>query len=403
MPPYCVRRQRLLKELLVRLPGPLPALFLGLFLGLVIADSPTVLGQSDEEKTRQQIEVLQGDIQRISAEIKSASGRKNTLQQQLRQADIDLGKIQRSIATARRDISVQQDKLAALKQQRKQLYQARDQQQSRIGAELKTAWQMARQGQIKVLLNQESPDTVARVSTYYRYFFEARNKLLQGYRDTLAQLNTVEQDIASTVKDLEQQKLALQQKQADLQQAQHTRQQAIASINASISSKDQQLKQKQRDRQELEKLLQAIEKAVVNLQLPDSFQDFNSARGTMPWPVPGRASSRFGDLRNNGKMRWQGVTIPAAEGTVVKAIHHGRVVYADWLRGSGLLIIIDHGDGYMSLYANNQSLLRDVGEWVTAGTPISTVGSSGGQERPALYFEIRHQGKPTNPARWCRR
>jgi septal ring factor EnvC (AmiA/AmiB activator) len=101
-------------------------------------------------------------------------------------------------------------------------------------------------------------------------------------------------------------------------------------------------------------------------------------------------------------MRWQGVTIPAREGTSVKAIHHGRVVYADWLRGSGLLVIIDHGDGYMSLYAHNQSLLREVGEWVSAGTPISTVGNSGGQEQSALYFEIRHQGKPTNPSQWCK-
>ena len=101
-------------------------------------------------------------------------------------------------------------------------------------------------------------------------------------------------------------------------------------------------------------------------------------------------------------MRWQGLTIPAAEGATVRAIHHGRVVYADWLRGSGLLLIVDHGDGYMSLYAHNQSLLREVGEWVSAGTPVSTVGNSGGQERPALYFEIRHQGKPVDPATWCR-
>ena len=101
-------------------------------------------------------------------------------------------------------------------------------------------------------------------------------------------------------------------------------------------------------------------------------------------------------------MRWQGVSIPAAEGASVQAIHHGRVVYADWLRGSGLLLIIDHGDGYMSLYANNQSLLREVGEWVNAGTPVSTAGNTGGQEESGLYFEIRHQGKPTDPARWCK-
>ena len=152
----------------------------------------------------------------------------------------------------------------------------------------------------------------------------------------------------------------------------------------------------------MESLLQAIEEAVVNLQVPENYQAFKSAKGKMPWPVSGKPSNRFGKSRNEGKMRWQGITIPAKEGTTVKAIHHGRVVYSDWLRGSGLLLIIDHGDGYMSLYAHNQSLLREVGEWVSAGTPISTVGDSGGLDRAALYFEIRHQGKPTNPASWCR-
>ena len=122
----------------------------------------------------------------------------------------------------------------------------------------------------------------------------------------------------------------------------------------------------------------------------------------MPWPVEGKPSNQFDRPRNEGKMRWQGITIPAREGTTVKAIHHGRVVYADWLRGSGLLVIIDHGDGYMSLYAHNESLLREVGEWVTAGTPVSTVGNTGGEEQAALYFEIRQNGKPTNPSNWCK-
>ena len=159
----------------------------------------------------------------------------------------------------------------------------------------------------------------------------------------------------------------------------------------------------ERDQRELEELLEAIEEALVNLAMPENYKPFSTAKGTMPWPISGRASHRFGKSRNEGKMRWQGVTIPANAGTTVAAIHHGRVVYADWLRGSGLLIIIDHGEGYMSLYAHNQSLLREVGEWVSAGTNISTVGSTGGLEKSALYFEVRVKGKPTNPASWCRR
>ena len=120
-------------------------------------------------------------------------------------------------------------------------------------------------------------------------------------------------------------------------------------------------------------------------------------------PDLGRTGWYIGNSRNEGKMRWQGVRIPGTAGTPVMAIHHGRAVYADWLRGMGLLIIVDHGDDYMSLYAHNETLLKDVGEWVSAETPISTVGDTGGLDRPALYFEVRHKGKPVNPASWCRK
>jgi septal ring factor EnvC (AmiA/AmiB activator) len=255
---------------------------------------------------------------------------------------------------------------------------------------------------IKVLLNQQNPNTVSRAMAYYEYFFAARTQLLASYRETLAGLAQLENEISRTSAALEVNRQALQQQRQALAGAQEARKQAVASLSADIDSKGSQLQQLERDRGKLEELLKAIEEAVVNLKVPSDYQAFAAARGKMPWPLAGKPSNRFGTSRNEGKMRWQGLTIPAREGTPVHAIHHGRVVYADWFRGSGLLLIIDHGDGYMSLYAHNQSLLREVGEWVTAGTPISTVGSSGGLDKPALYFEVRHNGKPTNPSAWCR-
>ena len=311
--------------------------------------------------------------------------------------------MQRKIADNRDAIGQQKRKLASLEAQKTTLEQARQQQASRIAVELRTAWQMGQQGQIKVLLNQESPDTVARMMAYYRYFFAARNELLNQYRETLVELQVTEQSIASALKELGQRQTALAEQQKNLERAQKNRQLAVVKLNQSIAGKDAELKKLEQDQKELQDLLNAIEEAVVNLQVPDNYQPFSSARGKMPWPVPGRASHRFGNSRNEGKMRWQGVRIPGITGTPVKAIHHGRVVYADWLRGMGLLIIVDHGDDYMSLYAHNETLLKDVGEWVTAETPIATVGDTGGLDRPALYFEIRHRGKPTNPARWCRK
>ncbi|HEY7775443.1 MAG TPA: peptidoglycan DD-metalloendopeptidase family protein, partial [Kineobactrum sp.] len=136
--------------------------------------------------------------------------------------------------------------------------------------------------------------------------------------------------------------------------------------------------------------------------LPDDYKPFASTRGSLAWPVSGRRGNSFGASRGAGGMRWHGINLRAEEGTPVKAVHHGRVVFADWLRGSGLLLILDHGDGYMSLYAHNQSLLREVGEWVGPGTTIATVGNTGGSNRAGLYFEIRKDGKPVDPVVWCR-
>lgn len=360
------------------------------------------LAQSDEEKARDQLQLLEQEIKRINWEISNDSSKRSKLRGQLRTVEVELGKLQRSITDKQQQIDSGKKELAELEQRRDSLEQARSQQQARIALELKTAWQMGREGQLKVLLNQESPDTVARSMGYYRYFFRARNTLLEHYRATLLELQKLGERIDKTLTQLESRRHQLKLEQIRLARAQANRKQAVARLSVGISDKGEQLKQKENDRKELESLLHAIEEAVNKLELPTNYQSFDSARGKMPWPIGGKPSNRFGHTRNEGKMLWQGVTIPAREGSTVQAIHHGRVVYADWLRGSGLLLIIDHGDGYMSLYANNQSLLKDVGEWVSAGTPVSTVGSTGGQERAALYFEIRQNGKPTDPAKWCK-
>ena len=374
-------------------------------LGLGLAIAGPVGGQSEqasEQETRARLERLQRDIKEINAEISRDNKRKSKLQEQLRQAEVELGELQRDITANQRAVAASEAELDGLQAQRVDLEQARNAQQARIALELKTAWQMGQQGQVKVLLNQEDPHTVARAMAYYQYFFRARNDLVGRYRETLEELRELEERIAGTLDQQAAQQAELEQQQAQLETAQAARKETVASLSTSIESKAEKLKQLEQDRKELEKLLEAIARAVADLEVPEHYQPFKAARGKMPWPLAAKRVNNFGRPRNEGKMRWQGVTIPAREGSKVNAIHHGRVVYADWLRGSGLLLIIDHGDGYMSLYAHNQSLLREVGEWVKAGTPVSTVGNSGGQEQAALYFEIRHQGKPVNPASWCR-
>ncbi len=372
-----------------------------LLLAILLAAPAATFAQSEEEQTRAALDQLEEDIARINWEISSASSKRSKLEEQLQTAEVELGRLQREISENRDAIADNKRELARLASEREELEEARDNQQERIAEEMKGAWQMGEQSQLKLLLNQEDPNTLSRTMAYYRYLFEARSELIDEYRNTLAELMGVQQKIDATTITLAEREDSLKAQQQELIDAQGERELAVLNLSASINTSAEQLKEKEADRQKLENLLAAIEEAVVKLQVPEDYQPFNKVRGKMPWPVAGKPSNSFGRPRNEGKMRWQGVAIPADEGATVRAIHHGRVVYADWLRGSGLLLIIDHGDGYMSLYAHNQSLLKDVGEWVTAGTAISTVGNSGGQDRYALYFEVRHQGKPVDPAIWC--
>lgn len=360
-------------------------------------------GESDEEQAREQLKDLQREIRAVTKQISTEKNRKNSLQNQLRRADVELGTLQKSIAHNGSALQASRKELSELKAKAQILIQSRDAQQALVAREIRTAYQMGRQGQLKILLNQEDPNTLARAFTYYQYFYQARGKHIDEYRKVLAELKELEPAIVKATNELESKKQTLEKQQKNLIKAKKTRELAVSNLLASIASKDGELKQMQQDQQELKHLLEAIEKAVVNLKMPENYKSFSAAKGSMPWPISGRASHRFGNARNAGKMHWQGVTIPAKAGTSISAIHHGRVVYADWLRGSGLLLIIDHGDDYMSLYAHNQSLMAEVGEWVNAGSTIATVGSSGGQESATLYFEVRHKGKPVNPASWCRR
>ncbi len=357
---------------------------------------------TDEQRTRQQLDELRQDIQALTKELNQARSRRGELQEDLRRTEVALGELSAKISVNQDQRAEQGRKLAALEARRSELRAARDAQQELVRRELGAAYQMGRESHLKILLNQEQPDTLARAMAYYEYFYRARSEHIDAYRQTLAELDAVEPEIRSVTAALEQTRATLAGQQQQLAASRRQRQQTLARLENSISSRGDELKQLELDRAELEQVLQALEEALVNMTLPEEYRDFSEARGELPWPLDGKRRNLFGKSRNEGKMRWQGVRIDAAEGTTVQAIHHGRVVYADWLRGSGLLLILDHGDGYMSLYAHNQSLLREVGEWVGAGSPIATVGNTGGQRTAALYFEIRHNGKPVNPGRWCR-
>lgn len=358
---------------------------------------------ADEQATRTRLQQLTQQIEEISRAQRRDEARRGDLQQALRESETEMARVQTRIDDVEAGIMKTSQRLDSLGVQREALLERRDTQRQQVARDLRRAWQLGNQGHIKLLLNQESPQAVARLSTYYSYATRARQARIDEFRATIDDLADVVLEVLEARKRLNDSRQELQERRQALSRAREERQQTLARIAEDMRARGASLAKLEEDRAELESLLEEIEAAVKDLQIPENVQPFAELRGAMPWPVSGRRSNSFGRPRNQGKMVWHGINIEAEAGVAVQAIHHGRVVYADWLRGSGLLMVIDHGDDYMSLYAHNETLLREVGEWVNAGAPISTVGDSGGRETPGLYFEVRHRGKPVDPAAWCRR
>lgn len=362
----------------------------------------TSAAQEDIERTRAEIEALERDIARITAAQKARQGERSVIQRQLLQSEKALNAIRQKERQTAAAVEETRSEIAALKRRQTDLNQAAIAQHEAVGAELRAIWKSQGNSQLKLLLEESDPQRLARMLAYYRYILGARYELLNSYQATLDELSSIATNLTSREKSLAQQRSTLGEQTRSLDTAQRERQRVLATIDSELISDAALLAARQQDRKQLEALLEEIE-ATVAVSFPlDDVQPFSAAKGQMNWPVDGPITRRFGTSRNQGKMRWQGIRMRADAGAPVAAIHHGRVVFADWLRGSGLLLVIDHGEGYMSLYAHNESLLYDVGDWVNGGAAIATVGDSGGQEETGLYFEIRKDGKPTNPQAWCR-
>lgn len=378
---------------------------IAMLLGSGLAVEPAVLRAQDAQeaaRTRAKIEQLEKDIAKITRQQRERQQQKNALQSELRDTEVALGRLQQEQEANRSAIDENREEITRLLDEQNKLRAASERQQAAVAEEVRQAWKSGGNDQLRLLLSEDDPQLLARMLAYYRYLLAARSALLDEYRDTLTSLAKVEDDLRGREAQLETQLASLTERQRDLESTRSKRQAVLAQIESAISSDSAELAARQQDREELEVLLAEIDAALAQLIPVEDVEPFSAARGSMRWPVNGRITDSFGRPRNQGKMRWQGVRLKAEAGSTVAAIHHGRVVYADWLRGSGLLIVIDHGEGYMSLYAHNESLLREVGDWVNAGSPIATVGDSGGQSEPGLYFEIRKNGKPTDPKGWCR-
>ena len=369
-------------------------------LALSLFAAPGLAG--DKEGEQRKLDALKSRIKTLQQELRGRSRNRDQQSQALRNTEVAAGRLRKQIHSTGRQLETLQQELAKLSRRRGGLEQSRKSQEKLIGQQINAAYRLGREEQIKLLLNEQQPARFNRLLKYHDYFLQARADKVNTYLDTIAELNRVQGAIVGKERQQLAHRNALKRQQGDLNKRIQQRKLALATMDKAIGSDRRQLDRLQRERRALEQVIATLEQTVAELALPNNSQPFAGRQGKLDWPVRGQLKERFGN-RRQADIRWNGWLLSAAAGSPVKAIHHGRVVFSDYLRGHGLLLIIDHGDGYMSLYAHNQVLLKETGEWAQAGETISRVGNSGGLSNSALYFEIRKNSQPRNPSKWLKR
>jgi septal ring factor EnvC (AmiA/AmiB activator) len=373
-----------------------------LFLVLLLLPGISLTLASDNQNKRQQ--ATQKELNKLQLQIKkllqNQTTNRTTLsqeQQALKQTDVLVGQSRTSLEKTRSKLLHSQSRLSVLKVQRQRLLKEKNDQQNALIKQIRGAYAGGKQEFIKLLLNQEDATKVGRTLVYYDYLNKARVEKIQVLNITLEKLVQVEIEITAEQQQLKTLEVDLAQENNRLAILKKERQGVISQLNLSLKNSTKQLKEWQENEQDLLSLLEALKQSAATLIPEESLDGLSSLKGTLNWPVNGQIKETFGSVRGNTQMRWSGVLITANEGQAVNAIYHGRVVYSDYLRGFGLIIILDHGNGYMSLYGHNEGLLKQLGDWVEAGEQIATVGQSGGYPTTGLYFEIRLRSKALNP------
>jgi len=372
-----------------------------LFLALLSVVSAQAEQSASQQKIEARLKALEEEISSYEEVLDSTQGRKSVIEETLERNEKGTNKLINEIDTIEKELDTTNDKVSSLTKKQRELLSVKSEQQYYIEQQIRAAYKIGNQEYLQILLNQEDPNEIARMLTYYDYFNQARSKQIESYNLNLLNLERVTLELAKETKVLESQRRALDTQQKSLANVQKEKRMTLKELIAQISTTGSELSKLKQDRGRLEQLLGKLQKSLANLSEPESTQPFVGMQGKLLLPVEGKINHRFGNPRNQGKLRWHGIFIDAAEGESVYAVHYGRVVFSDWLRGFGLLMIISHGEGYMSLYGHNQALFRETGDWVAAGEVIAAVGDSGGQDKTGLYFEIRIDGKPNNPQNWC--
>lgn len=372
------------------------------FGSLVRAENPDSERRLKAESRK--LEAIRGQIREIQSELTRREEKRGGLLAELRAAETELNRAARKLHGINRNTAEARTELAELQTQQAELQKKLARNRNLLAAQLRAAFMSGGQERIKLLLNQQDPAALARVTQYYEYLNVARLDLMESTRQTLAGLAQVETGIENNAQTMKTLKLQYETQYQTWSQLRRDRQQLLSRLESQIKESADEIGRLRADQARIQELIASLSGIFSDIPAPlQAIRQFDRLKGSLGWPVRGPLLNRYGQKRATGSdLIWQGVNIGAARGSEVKAVSHGRVAFADWLPGLGLMLIIDHGQGYMSLYGHNEVLFKETGDWAETGEVIATVGDSGGKTQTALYFEVRYQGTPVNPLEWCR-
>jgi len=371
----------------------------------------------------QELKAVKTEIQLLSDDVDLNKASKESLFKQLKQQSSDVSELNKELNVLGQKMNKLSVELSQLDLKQQQQHETHSQQLAALNQQIRAAYINGQPSVIKVMLNQESPATLSRSTVYYRYFNQARQQQLSNITETLQNLTEDQKRLFAAQKQQQQLYTEQESKRVVLKAKAKQREATLTVLDKKITSQDSRLQLLREQELSLQALLKSLNKPKKQVTdkpkknatnkpktkddstfaKPKNQQAFAKNVGGLVWPVKGKLLAHYGSPRNLGKLTWQGIMIAAPSGNNVVAAAPGRVVFADWLRGFGLLLIIDHGDQYMTLYGNNESLLKQVDDEVEAGDLIAQSGENDVRQQAGLYFEIRYKGSPTNPMKWLRK
>ncbi|WP_326838326.1 murein hydrolase activator EnvC family protein [Halomonas sp. 328] len=371
-----------------------------LSLALLLGWAAPLAAQPDERQARERLDAIGGEIQALNRRLEGTRHARDDADQALRRVETALAETHRRLDELQAERRRLDDEVYDLERQREALEAERDELEAALATQLDALYRLGQTPQLKLLLNQEDPARLDRLQTYLNHLTRARNARLDELAELNARLAANRRALDERASALATNQAALEARSAELAEQGRERQALVAELDARYASEQARLADLNQDRAHAERVLRQVQEELARLQRPPPSTAIAQTRGDLPWPVQGAIASRFG--RGEGVNR-NGILIQAAEGTPVEAVHAGRVVFADWMRGFGNLLIIDHGDRIMTLHAHLQRFDVGVGAAVERGTRLGAVGASGGRGQPALYFEVRRDGDPIDPQGWIAR